>query len=84
MRGVTMLELLVVLTILAVVLSVTGVALGSLQAPRESRETIELRQARTSAIRSGVPRVAHGVLFLADGRGIGPAVDQLTGIPSAH
>jgi prepilin-type N-terminal cleavage/methylation domain-containing protein len=82
--GVTLPELLVTLTIIGVVLGVTGLAFGSLQAPRESRETLEFRQARTAAIRSGTPRVSHGVLFLPDGRAIGRAVDPLTGIPYAQ
>lgn len=81
--GITLLELLVALSILGVLLGVTGLALGSLQAPRESQEMIDLRQARTRAIRYGIPRLEHGVLFLPDGRAIGPAVDPLTGIPDA-
>lgn len=83
MRGVTLLELLVALTILSVLLGVSGLALGSLQAPRESQELTDLREARTTAIRSGSARLVHGVLFLPDGRAIGPAVDPLTGIPHA-
>lgn len=81
--GVTLLELLVVLSILGVLLGVTGLALGSLRAPRESQEVIDLRDARTRAIHFGVPRLEHGVLFLPDGRAIGPSVDPLTGIPDA-
>ncbi len=82
-RGVTLLELLVVLTVLAVVLGVTGLAIGSLQAPRESEEVIALKRARADAIHSGVPRTAHGVRFLPDGRAIGPGADALTGEPLA-
>ncbi|HET9385243.1 MAG TPA: prepilin-type N-terminal cleavage/methylation domain-containing protein [Gemmatimonadales bacterium] len=82
--GVTLLELLVVLTILGVILGITGLALGSLQAPRESQEIMDLREARTAAIRSGTPRFAHGVLFLPDGRAIGATVDRLTGTPDAR
>jgi prepilin-type N-terminal cleavage/methylation domain-containing protein len=84
MRGVTLLELLVALTILGVLLGVTGLALGSLQAPRESQQSIDLREARTTAIRAGTPRAAHGVLFLPDGRAIGSGVDPLTGMPRAQ
>jgi prepilin-type N-terminal cleavage/methylation domain-containing protein len=83
MRGVTLVELLVALTILGVLLGVTGLALGSLQAPRQAQELIDLREARTKAIRSGVARRVHGVLFLPDGRAIGGAVDPLTGIADA-
>ena len=82
-RGVTLLELLVVLTVLGVVLGVTGLAIGSLQAPRESEEIATLRRARAEAIHSGAQRAAHGVRFLPDGRAIGPNVDPLTGIPDA-
>lgn len=82
--GVTLLELLVTLAILGLLLGVTSLAVSSLQAPRESDETVELRGARTAAIRSGTPRFVHGVLFLPDGRAIGPAVDPLTGIPDAR
>ncbi len=83
MRGVTLLELLVVLTVLGVVLGVTGLAIGSLQAPREFEEIRALRRARAEAIRSGAQRTANGVLFLPDGRAIGPNVDPFTGSPNA-
>ena len=82
-RGVTLLELLVVLTAIGVVLGVTGLAIGSLRTSRESKELLALRQARAEAIRSGVPRTAHGVRFLPDGRAVGPDVDPLTGAPLA-
>jgi len=83
-QGVTLLELLVVLTLLGVVLGVTGLAIGSLQAPRESEEILALRRARAEAIHSGSPRTAHGVRFFPDGHAIGPKVDPLTGIPDAR
>jgi len=82
-QGVTLLELLVVLTILGVVLGIAGLAMGSLQTPRESEQIHELRQARADAIHAGAPRTAHGIRFLPDGRGIGPRVDPLTGAPRA-
>ena len=82
-RGVTLLELLVVLTVLAVVFGVTGLAIGSLQAPRESGDMLALRRARADAIHSGAPRTAHGVRFLPDGRAIGPGANALTGEPLA-
>jgi prepilin-type N-terminal cleavage/methylation domain-containing protein len=81
--GVTLLELLVVLTVLGVVLGVTGLAIGSLRAPRESAAILALREARADAIQSGAPRMAHGVRFLPDGRAIGPGVNALTGAPDA-
>lgn len=84
MRGVTLLELLVVLTVLGIILGVTGLAIGSLTTPRESALVIDLRKARGEAIQSGERRTAHGVLFLPDGRAIGANVDPLTGIPHAQ
>jgi len=81
--GITLVELLVVLTILSVILGVTGLALGSLQTPREPEEMVALRKAHAEAIRTGVPRTKHRVRFLPDGRAIGPNVDPLTGQPYA-
>jgi len=83
MRGVTLLELLVVLTVLGLVLTVTGLAIGSLRTPRESQFVTDLRKARAEAIQSGAARTAHGVRFLPDGRAIGPSVHALTGEPLA-
>ena len=82
--GVTLLELLVVLTVLGIVLGVSGLAIESLRVPRESQELVDLRRARAEAIQSGAPRTAHGVRFLPDGRAIGRRVDPLTGIPDAN
>jgi prepilin-type N-terminal cleavage/methylation domain-containing protein len=81
--GVTLLELLIVLTILSVVLGVTGLAIGSLQPPRESELLNDLKRARAEAIRTGAPRTTHYVRFLPDGRAIGPGVNALTGEPLA-
>ena len=83
-QGVTLIELLVVLTLLGLVFGVTGLALSSLSAPRESELVRELRTARAQAIQSGAPRTAHGVRFLPDGRAIGNNVDALTGAPRAQ
>lgn len=82
-HGVTLLELLVVLTLLGVVLGVTGLAVGALRAPRESEEILALRRARADAVHAGAARSAHGVRFLPDGRAIGPGVNALTGAPRA-
>ncbi|HEV8382855.1 MAG TPA: prepilin-type N-terminal cleavage/methylation domain-containing protein [Gemmatimonadales bacterium] len=82
-RGFTLLELIVTLAVIGVILGVSGLALGTLRLPRESREIIELRAARADAIHSGAPRTAHGVRFLPDGRAIGDDVDALTGAPRA-
>jgi prepilin-type N-terminal cleavage/methylation domain-containing protein len=81
--GVTLLELLVVLTVLGVVLGLSGLAIASLHVPRESQELRDLRRARAEAIHSGAPRTAHGVRFLPDGRAIGPGANALTGEPLA-
>jgi prepilin-type N-terminal cleavage/methylation domain-containing protein len=81
--GITLLEMLVVLTVLGVVLGVSGLAIESLRVPPESQELRDLQRARAEAIQSGAQRTAHGVRFLTDGRAIGPHVDPLTGIPDA-
>ena len=84
MRGVTLLELLVVLTILGLMLGVCGLAFGSLRVPRESEELADFRRAHVEAIQSGIARTARGVRFLPDGRAIGVGVDRLTGISDAR
>ncbi len=81
-QGVTLLELIVVLAVLAVILGVTGLALSTLKSPREAQRLTDLRRARDEAIHAGAPRTAHGVRFLPDGRAIGPSVDPLTGAPN--
>jgi len=81
--GVTLLEMLVVLTVLGLVLGVTGLAIESLRPPRESEQVVDLKRARAQAVHSGVPRTAHGVRFLPDGRAIGPGANGLTGEPLA-
>jgi prepilin-type N-terminal cleavage/methylation domain-containing protein len=82
-RGVTLVELLVVLALLGLVFGISGLALASLREPRESDDLRDLQKARAEAVQSGSPRAAHGVLFLPDGRAIGPNVDPLTGAPRA-
>jgi len=85
--GVTLVELLVVMTILGLVFGVTGLAIVSLRAPRESKVILAMRAARVEAIRSGKPvRLSFDsptVLFLPDGRAIGLGLDPLTGAPLA-
>jgi prepilin-type N-terminal cleavage/methylation domain-containing protein len=92
--GVTLVELLVVLTILGLILAISGVALASLRAPREAALVRALREARAKAIRTGKPvRVVLDsptvqqpnrltAFLLPDGRAIGPGLDPLTGAPS--
>ncbi len=86
--GFTLLEVVVVLVILGLVLGISGLALASLKAPRESERIRALRAARAEAIRTGRPVrtvTNHSPLptplFLPDGRALGPGVDPLTGAP---
>lgn len=88
-RGFTLVELIVVIAIIGLMAAISGVAIASLKLPRESEQVAGLRRARTAAIETGAPvatdsnrapRTAH-VLFLPDGRAIGPGVDALTGRP---
>lgn len=94
--GVTLVELVVVLALIGLVASVSGLALSSLKPPREAEWARELRRARTGAVqtgklvRSAIPLPSTSVhdrplpsLFLPDGRAIGAAVDPLTGAPRA-
>jgi prepilin-type N-terminal cleavage/methylation domain-containing protein len=96
-RGVTLVELLVVLVIVGVMFGVTGLALASLHVPQLTMRVRLLREARVRAIQTGVPvrmtidtpergtshrRDSPSVLFLPDGRAVGPGVDPLTGAPA--
>ena len=87
-RGVTLVELLVVLVLLGLLFAVSGLALASLSPPRDSARVRALAAARAKAIRAGVPvslnDSASTVLFLPDGRALGPGVDPLTGAPNAR
>jgi hypothetical protein len=89
-----LIELLVVLVLLGLIFSVSGVALASLGSPKESAQIRVLQAARAEAIRSGVPVLVRldtlpsslfplPLLFLPDGRALGPGVDPLTGRPRA-
>lgn len=85
--GVTLIELLVVLVLLGVLLGVSGLAVGSFGAPRDSARVRVLAAARAQAIRSGVAVSVRFdsafVRFWPDGRAVGPGVDPLTGAPDA-
>ena len=86
-RGVTLVELLVVLVLLGLIFTVSGLALASLGAPKGSARGRVLDSVRAQAIRTGVPvAVADSgapVVFLPDGRALGPGLDPLTGAPIA-
>ncbi len=82
MRGFTLMEMLVVLALLGIMVGVSTLALARRPAP--TRALMEVQEARIEAIKSGEPRTAHGVLFLPDGRAIGPGVDPLTGAARAR
>jgi prepilin-type N-terminal cleavage/methylation domain-containing protein len=92
-RGVTLIEMMVVLAILGVTLGVVGIATIGLRPPLESGWRAEFRHARAEAIRtsrrtraspdSGVnlSPLPSPVVFLPDGRALGSGVDPLTGAP---
>lgn len=82
-RGFTLVELIVVLSLFGLMLGISGLALSSLRVSEPPAQQ-ELRAARAGAIRDGIPRTAHGVLFLPDGRAIGTGVDPMTGAPDAR
>jgi prepilin-type N-terminal cleavage/methylation domain-containing protein len=84
MRGVTLVELLVVLTVVGLLIGLTGLALASLREPHESQRVMEMRAARAAAIRDGIRISADGALFLPDGRVIGPGTDSLRGVSRAR
>ena len=83
-HGVTLLELIVALALLAVILGVSGLALASLQPTSQAEAERRLRQARADAIRGGAPVRAESVLFLPDGTAVGAGVDPLIGAPRAR
>jgi hypothetical protein len=80
---------MVVLTLLGLIAGMSGLAFFGLRSPRQSERVRDLWRARSQAIQTGrlvftgdnsASRTAH-VLFLPDGRGLGPGVDPLTGAP---
>ena len=87
--GFSLLEVSVVITILGLIVAMSGLAFVTLRAPRQSELVHELSRARAEAIKTGrpvvsgnnrAPRTAH-VLFLPDARAIGFGADPLTGAP---
>jgi hypothetical protein len=80
---VTLIELVVALVILSLILGVSGLAVASLRPPATSEVARARLQAHAKAISTGTPVRADSVLFLPDGRAIGPGVDPLTGAACA-
>jgi prepilin-type N-terminal cleavage/methylation domain-containing protein len=83
-RGVTLVEMLVVLLVFGLLGGMSVLAVGRLQSPVESEHVATWRRARAAAIRSGQPVAVTGdsgtvVRFLPDGRALGAGVDPLTG-----
>ena len=83
-RGITLVEMLVVLVVLGLLGGVSVLAVGRLRRPVEPEHVATWRRARTAAIRSGRSVTVPGdggtvVRFLPDGRAIGAGVDPLTG-----
>jgi len=84
MRGVTLVELMVVLAVLGVIASISGLAVASLRPPIKAELTAALQRARGAAVRQGRAVTVSGedgatILFLPDGRAIGRGVDPWTG-----
>ena len=84
MRGVTLIEMMVVLVILGAMTGVAAATLGSLRPPTMQGWKSDVLRARDSAIRSGRPVVLHTdsgyrALLLPDGRAVGGGLDHLTG-----
>jgi Tfp pilus assembly protein FimT len=83
-RGITLVEMLVVLILLGLVGGMSVLAVGRLRRPDEPERIARWHRARAAAIRSGQPVAVAGdsgtvVRFLPDGRVIGKGVDPLTG-----
>ena len=84
MRGVTLVELLVVIAVLGVLTAVSTLAVTSLRPTAESERIRLLTRARATAIRAGravtiSSPMGEMIRFLPDGRALGGGVDPLTG-----
>lgn len=84
--GMTLVEMLVVLTILGVLAAVVAPSFAERSGGAATRRE-SLDQARDSALAAGtaveVPVGSSVVRFLPDGRALGAGVDPLTGAPIA-
>lgn len=84
-RGVTLVEMIVVLVLMGVLAGIGGLAVASLQRPAADPWRTAVAIARARAIDGGTAVVlaadsTHGaVLFLPDGRAVGAGVDPFTG-----
>jgi len=84
MRGVTLVEMAVVLVLLGLVSTVAGLALGRLGPTPDGLRAHHLEEARARAIHLEEPVIfvdngGHLVRFLPDGRAIGIGVNPVTG-----
>jgi len=85
--GVTLVEMLVVLVIIGVLATTTGLAFSSARTESKPSKQASLNALRTRAIldehavqlRYGDPVLETAVLVLPDGRVIGDGIDPLTG-----
>ena len=85
--GVTLVELLVVLVIIGVLATTTGLAFSNARTESKPSKQASLNALRTRAIldehpvqlRYGDPALETAVLVLPDGRVIGDGIDPLTG-----
>jgi prepilin-type N-terminal cleavage/methylation domain-containing protein len=84
-KGFSLIEMVVVLILLGLSAGISASAISSLRVPATTAVAGALRAARGRALSSGRPvLVSDQVLFLPDGRAIGPGVDPLNGAPAAH
>lgn len=87
MRGVTLVEMAVVLLLLGLLSGVSALAMGRLRPEARSARSVQMEDARRRAIHLQQPVTVAGdrgvpIRFLPDGRAIGVGMDVLTGHPS--